>query len=322
VVLTVLIVAITVILGGRLAAAAPSGLRGIANGAHVPGSSAAASAGSDPTSAPLPTPVPLTQVVYAAGDLSDCPGAVPAVVDLIRDSQSPILALGDIVHPTGRPEEYANCFDPTWQDVKARLRPVPGNHDYQTPGAVGYYEYFGDRAGDPSRGYYSFNIGWWHIVALNSICGPIGGCQDGSPQIQWLTEDLAAHPTSCTLAYWHHPRFASGNGAAVRRTTTLWRTLYEAGVDLVLNGHDHDYERFAPMDPAGRLDGERGIRQFIVGTGGANLTRRERVAENSEVWTNAHHGILELTLHHDGYAWRFLAADGGTVIDRGTGSCH
>ena len=323
-VITTLLVVIALPLVGELAtrfnvAAAPD-----ASGGIGAGQSTSPSPTSSQAPAPLPTPVPngRLQVVYAAGDLSDCPGAGPAVADLVSNPQSLILALGDIVHPTGAPREYRRCFDPGWGDLKARTRPVPGNHDYHTPGAAGYYAYWGALAGNRSQGYYSFDIGWWHIVAINSICAPIGGCRENSREIRWLQADLGAHPTTCTLAYWHHPRFSSGNGAALRRTEYLWRVLYGAGADVILNGHDHDYERFAPQDPDGERDNERGIREFVVGTGGANLTRRETVAPNSQIWTDEHHGLLELTLHRGGYDWRFIAAETGEVIDQGTGTCH
>jgi 3',5'-cyclic AMP phosphodiesterase CpdA len=288
------------------------------------GPSLLASPSVEPTPTPLPTPVPDSrpQVLYAAGDLADCPGSGPAVAGLLRDSQSPILAVGDIVHPHGTAREYTRCFDPAWGDLKARTRPVPGNHDYSSGDASAYFAYFGSLAGNPSQGYYSFDLGWWHIIAINSVCPAIGGCRERSPQILWLRADLAAHPSHCTLAYWHHPRFSSGNGAAEPRTDSLWQVLYAAGADVILNGHDHDYERFAPMDPTGRADPERGIRQFVVGTGGANLTARERVAANSEIWSGDHHGVLELTLRPGEYGWRFVSAGTGEVIDEGTGSCH
>jgi hypothetical protein len=272
---------------------------------------------------PLPTSVPhyRPQVVYAVGDLADCPGSPPVVAGLIRERHSLVLALGDIVHPSGAPRDYWTCVDPAWGDLKARTRPVPGNHDYKTPGAAGYFAYFGRLGHRRSHGYYSFELGWWHIIALNSVCQPIGGCGPHAPQIAWLKADLAAHPAACTLAYWHHPRFSSGDGAAKGRTQTLWRMLYAAGADVIVNGHDHDYERFGLQDPSSRSDSEGGIREFVVGTGGATLTGRVRVARNSEVWTNAQHGVLRLTLRRGAYDWRFLAAGTGQVIDRGSGSC-
>ena len=328
-VVTLVILAVTFTLVDQLASrvyapGAPTAGLPAASASVGAGSSTHATPSSGPTASPLPTPVPdgRPQVVYAAGDLADCPETGPAVVDLIRNSSSLILALGDIVHPTGTPREYTRCFDPVWGDLKTRTRPVPGNHDYRTPEAAGYFAYFGALAGNPSMGYYSFDLGWWHIIALNSICKPVGGCREGNPQINWLEADLAAHPAACTLAYWHHPRFSSGNGAALQRTDTLWPVLYAAGADVILNGHDHDYERFAPQDPAGQLDPMRGIREFVVGTGGASLTPRLRVARNSELWIGDHHGVLELTLRRAQYDWRFITAETGEVIDRGTGRCH
>ena len=296
----------------------------------APGASAGAAGGhaasptAQVTASPLPTPVPdnRPRVVYAAGDIADCPDRTPAVASLVQDPDSVILALGDIVYPAGASSGFRDCFDPVWGGMKSRIRPVPGNHDYQTGRARGYYRYFGSQAGDAGKGYYSFDLGWWHVVAINSICQYIGSCRKHSPEIDWLRADLAAHPGGCTLAYWHHPRFSSGDGASLRRTTYMWRLLYAAGTEVVLNGHDHDYERFAPVDPAGHPDAERGIREFVVGTGGTHLTDRARVAPNSEIWTNEYHGVLELTLRPRGYDWRFIAAETGAVIDRGTGTCH
>ncbi|HEX6655025.1 MAG TPA: alkaline phosphatase, partial [Candidatus Limnocylindria bacterium] len=165
-------------------------------------------------------------------------------------------------------------------------------------------------------------VGWWHVIAINSICQYVGSCRERSKQMRWLRADLNAHAARCTLAYWHHPRFSSGDGASRRRTSWMWQALYAAGADVVLNGHDHDYERFAPLDPDGHPDAARGIRQFVVGTGGAHLTDRLRVARNSEIWTNKYHGVLELTLRRLGYSWRFTAAETGEVIDSGSGRCH
>jgi hypothetical protein len=322
VVITVLILAIGAALASQLVmpdAASPGGPRssssaGVGNVSPSPSE----------RSTPLPTPRPPggPQVVYAVGDLSDCPSALPEVADLVRSTADIILALGDIVHPGDSASEYQTCFDPVWGDLKTRIRPVPGNHDYNTPDGSAYYDYFEGRAGDPTKGYYSFNVGTWHVVALNSICSKVGGCRPLSPQVRWLKADLEAHPNRCTLAYWHHPRFSSGDGATLRRTEAFWHVLYEAGADVVLNGHDHDYERFAPMNPAGQADARRGIRQFVVGTGGANLTRLYRLADNSQVWTRDNHGVLELTLRRTGYDWRFLAAGSGAVIDQGSERCH
>jgi hypothetical protein len=277
----------------------------------------------EPSPTPQPTPIDRSpQTVYAAGDIADCPETVPAVPKLVRDPKGLFLAVGDIVYPSGQARGYTRCFIPIWGDLKSRIRPVPGNHDYKSGSAAAYFDYFGAVAGDPSQGYYSFDLGAWHIIAINSMCQFIGGCRRDSAQLDWLNADLAAHPAECTLAYWHHPRYTSGDGASPRRTGALWEALYRAGAEVVINGHDHDYERFAPLNPRGQVDAQRGIREFVVGTGGANLTARQRVASHSQIWTRDYHGLLELTLRPGRYHWRFVAAETRQVIDAGFGSCH
>ena len=321
VVVTVLTLVVTLTLADQLSSKlGPTGVAG-AGGSLTPSSSPSASvAAASPT--PSATPDGSPRVVYAAGDIADCPDTDPAVAGLVRDRKALILAVGDIVYPSGQASGFTSCFDPVWGALKPRIRPVPGNHDYITRDAAAYFTYFGAAAGDPGRGYYSFDIGAWHVIAINSMCPQIGGCRPGSPQIIWLEQDLAAHPGGCTLAYWHHPRFSSGDGASPQRTEAMWQALYAAGAEIVINGHDHDYERFAPLDPAGRVDPQRGIREFVVGTGGANLTRRVRVADHSEIWTRDYHGLLELTLRPGRYHWRFVAAETQRVIDSGSGRCH
>ncbi|MFL6196753.1 MAG: metallophosphoesterase family protein, partial [Thermoanaerobaculia bacterium] len=211
---------------------------------------------------------------------------------------------------------------PTWGRLGSLLRPSPGNHEYETPGAQGYYDYFGAAAGDPAKGWYSFELGAWHIVSLNSNCAAIGGCGPGSPQVQWLERDLADHPRACTLAYWHHPRFTSGPHADDPAYDAIWRTLYRAGAELVLNGHDHDYERFAPQDPSGRADAGYGVREFVVGTGGRETRPFVTVRPNSEARNDRDLGVLKLRLRTDGYDWEFLPAAGGAFTDAGSGACH
>lgn len=276
------------------------------------------------TASPLPTPVPddRPRVVYAAGDIADCPDRTPAVASLIKDPDSLILAIGDIVYPAGASSGFKNCFDPVWGGMKARIRPVPGNHDYQTGRARGYYRYFGGLAGDAGKGWYSFDLGWWHVVAINSICQYIGSCRKHSAQIDWLRADLAAHPAECTLAYWHHPRFSSGGHGNTATMQPIWQALYDLGADLVLSGHDHDYERFAPQRAGGALDPDRGLREFVVGTGGRNLTRFRAIRPNSEARSSAAFGILQLTLRPHGYDWRFVPEKSGSFTDSGSAPCH
>ena len=237
-----------------------------------------------------------------------------------------VLALGDLQYEDATYEKFTRSYDPSWGRVKAITRPVPGNHEYRQSGAPGYFQYFGSAAGDPRKGYYSFDLGKWHIVAVNSECDEVGGCGAGSPQEQWLRQDLAAHATSCTLAYWHAPRFSSGphgDDAEAAAMDAVWRVLYEAGADVVVNGHDHDYERFAPQAPSGIADRERGIRQFVVGTGGKSLygLGARTIAPNSEVFHDDTFGVLKLTLHATGYSWDFVPAAPGTFTDSGTASC-
>jgi hypothetical protein len=205
--------------------------------------------------------------------------------------------------------------------VKATTRPAPGNHEYNTAGATGYYAYFGAAAGDPARGYYSYDVGTWHLVALNSNCAAIGGCGAGSAEEQWLRADLAAHPAACTLAYWHHPRWSTGDHGSSAIYDGLWKALYAFGAELVLNGHDHHYERFAPQTAAGALDQARGLREFVVGTGGRSHYGTPTIRANSEVRNSDTFGVLRLTLRPAGYDWRFVPA-AGSFTDAGTASCH
>ncbi|MEA2457620.1 MAG: hypothetical protein QOC95_592, partial [Thermoleophilaceae bacterium] len=185
------------------------------------------------------------------------------------------------------------------------------------------FQYFGAAAGEPGKGYYSFDVGPWHMIALNSNCAQVNGCDAGSPQELWLRGDLAAHPVGCTLAYWHHPRFTSGQHGSDASTAALWSDLYAAGAELVLNGHDHDYERFAPQTDAAVRDDARGIREFVVGTGGESHTSfKATIQPNSEVRDASSFGFLELTLSDSAYAWNFISDTPGGLSDSGSGSCH
>lgn len=233
-----------------------------------------------------------------------------------------VLLLGDNQYWDGALWKYQTVFGPTWGRLGSLLRPAPGNHEYQTPGATGYFDYFGPAAGERSRGYYSYDLGTWHAVVLNSNCADIGGCGPGSPQLAWLTEDLAAHPRACTLAYWHHPRFSSGQHGNDSAYIAFWQALHQAGADVVLVGHDHDYERFAPQDPSGNADPEHGIREFVVGTGGRETRAFATIRPNSEVRNAEDLGVLKLRLRTDGYDWQFLPAAGGSFTDSGSGGCH
>ena len=215
----------------------------------------------------------------------------------------------------------ATATAPTWGRHKARTRPAPGNHDYLTAGASGYYGYFGTRAGDPRKGYYSYDLGTWHVIVLNSNCSAIGGCGFASPQAGWLRTDLAANTGKDVLAYWHHPRFSSGEHGGSPGVQAFWEILYAAGADVILNGHDHDYERFARQDPWGRADTPYGIREFVVGTGGTELRGRATTAANSQAFSSTF-GVLQLTLHKGSYDWAFQPIAGSSFRDSGTTATH
>jgi len=263
-------------------------------------------------------------VVAAAGDIADCASeGDEATARLLGDIKGTIITLGDNVYENGTPEEFADCYDPTWGRFNDRTRPAAGNHEYHTPQAKGYFDYFGEAAGDSSKGYYSYERGSWHIVALNSNCQEIGGCGAGSPQGRWLRNDLANDRSKCTLAYFHHPLFSSGlYRPGISGVKPLWETLYSAGADLVLNGHDHNYERFAPQDPDGKADPKRGIREFVVGTGGKILYTIEDPIPNTESYNDDSYGILKLTLHPESYDWQFVSAQGSSFADAGSYECH
>jgi hypothetical protein len=282
-------------------------------------------------------------VIGAAGDIACAPanlsfnggaGTTSAcrqryTADLLQNrGLSAVLALGDDQYDSGALAEFLGSYDATWGKVNALMRPIPGNHEYGTAGAAGYFDYFNGvgqatgRAGERGKGYYSFDVGSWHLIALNSNCASVGGCAAGSPQESWLRSDLAAHPDACTLAYWHHPRFNSGYTGNTTSTGPLWDALYAAGADVVLNGHSHDYERFAPQNPSAGADPARGIREFVVGTGGEDHHSLGTIQPNSQVRNVDTFGILRLTLRAGSYTWQFVPEAAGTFTDAGSQSCH
>jgi hypothetical protein len=301
-----------------------------------------------------PTPVS-DPVVAAAGDVvcgqltsPRAPCAMLATSKAVEKiDPDAVLVLGDTQYECGRLKDYQAFFTPSWGRFLDKIHPAIGDHEYHVsddkgnpclgapPGAPGYWAYFGAAANprDPScqvfcDGYYSFDLGSWHLIALNSNCGPVHGCGAASPQNQWLRADLASHPNTCTLVYMHHPLFSSGAHGNSPTTTAMvpfWETMYEAGVDVVLAGHDHDYERFAPQTPDGQLDNEQGIREFVVGTGGRNhdqVNDGKGRLPNSEVFNDETFGILRLDLHETSYDWRFVPVHGGVFTDAGKGKCH
>jgi hypothetical protein len=265
-------------------------------------------------------------VLVGAGDIASCDdlSGAEATAKLIEKIPGTVFVAGDLAYPDGSDEQFAKCYGPTWGRFKDRTRPAPGNHEYHSDGASGYARYFGAVAGDPKKAYYSYDLGVWHIIVLNSECGEAGGCEAASPQGQWLRKDLAQHSVACTLAYFHKPLFSSGakhgNDPEMK---PLWQTLYAANADVVINGHDHDYERFAPQDPDGNADSKRGIREFVVGSGGKNSHRSFATPQpNSEVRNADTFGVLKLTLHSSGYDWEFVPQTGKSFHDSGSGTCH
>lgn len=274
----------------------------------------------------LPAPAFLLEpesspVLVGAGDIGRCFGwGDQTTARLLDHIPGQIFTTGDNAYPEGAAEDFADCYDPYWGRHKERTRPSPGNHDYRSPGAAGYFDYFGAKAGEPDKGYYSYDLGTWHIIVLNSNID----VSAGSPQEAWLRADLASHPKRCTLAYWHHPLFSSGRrGKAAMKP--IWRALYEAKTEIVLAGHDHVYERFAPQTPDGAADPGKGIRAFVVGTGGAGLDRFRRTVANSEFRYNRAYGVLRLVLNDGTYQWEFIAMlfpGRMRVVDSGSGSCH
>jgi acid phosphatase type 7 len=270
-------------------------------------------------------------VLIAAGDIANCGSrGDEATAALIRDMPGTVATLGDHAYETGSKQDFSRCYDPTWGSEKARTRPAAGNHEYETRDASAYFDYFGEAAGTRGKGYYSYDLGAWHIVVLNSNCTQVGGCETDSPQVRWLHKDLAAHPATCTLAYWHHPVFSSGKEHGGNETMRpAWQVLYDAGADVVLSAHEHNYERFAPLDPAGQLDRKRGIRQFVVGTGGSSHYGFGRILEASEARNGETFGVLMLRLHRAGYDWVFVPVssqldrnDETSFADAGSGDCH
>jgi Concanavalin A-like lectin/glucanases superfamily/Calcineurin-like phosphoesterase len=295
-------------------------------------------------------------VIAAAGDIACDPGSAyfnggsgdathcrqRATSDLLAaGSYAQVLPLGDTQYEDGTLTKFQSSYDTSWGRVRSTSRPVVGNHEYETAAAAGYFDYFNGvgnltgPAGDRSKGYYSFDVylpsgSRWHVVALNSECGAssagsvgqAGACDAGSAQEQWLRADLAASPAACTIAYWHHPLFSSGGIGNNTVMQQIWQDLYDAGADVVLNGHDHNYERFAPQSPAGAGDPIYGIREFVVGTGGKSLLAMGILKPNSEVRQNSNFGLMELTLHDSGYDWRFAPEPGQSYTDSGSADCH
>src|SRR6266705_1138966 len=278
----------------------------------------ATSEGQSGTSAITVTPPSASVVLVGAGDIADCTTGEPTA-KLLDNIAGTVFTAGDNAYSNGTASEYASCYDPSWGRHKARTRPAPGNHDYGTSGATGYYNYFGALAGPAGLGYYSYDLGAWHIVSLNSNVS----MSAGSGQETWLRADLVASTKTCTVAYWHHPRFSSGSShGSSTMSADVFQALYDAGAEIVIVGHDHEYERFGPQAPNAVADPVRGIREFVVGTGGAGLYSFATPLPNSEVRDNTSHGVLKLTLSDGSYTWQYIPVAGDSFTDSGIGTCH
>ena len=271
-------------------------------------------------------------IVAAAGDIACAPGdpVTPTTCHQMQTSNlfvgnpaiTAVLPLGDEQYEDGLLSEFQNSYDLSWGRALGRTHPVPGNHEYASgSNGNGYFAYFGARAGTAGRGWYSFNVGQWHLVALNSNCSAVGGCGSSSPQVTFLKNDLAAHHPACTLAYWHHARFSSGPNGNLAAYDAIWKVLYSHHVDVVLSGHDHIYERYALQTPAQAHDPKHGIREFVVGTGGRSLDPFTGPFTNGQFRQRSQFGILKLTLHPHRYEWRYVSA-AKHVLDSGETDCH
>ena len=321
------------LIGGRGGSATPQGLTssnvGLPEGAEAAGAETTPAAAGGSTSPAAGQAVGPSPVLLAAGDIAECgPGSGDELTAEIlgKHPDATIAALGDNAYRSGTIEEFEQCYDPSWGRYKARTRPATGNHEHRTKDAEGYSAYFGERGGPFNLYYYSYDLGTWHVVVLNSDCWRVGGCERGDPQVQWLLDDLAKNPASCTLAYFHRPPFSSGrygDMAATARVRPIWQALYENGADVVLTGHEHSYERFVPMDANGERDAAAGVRLFVVGTGGGNLRKFVNPPLSTTAVRQGHTwGVLKLTLHPGRYEWEFLPVAGESFTDSGSGTCR
>ncbi len=276
------------------------------------------------TQTPTPTaqPTPESKYFAGAGDVAICgQEGDDQTFNLLKDQigNGLFFVAGDSSNENGSLYEYTYCFGNTWGQLMPDLRVVPGNHDYYSDPLENYWIYFDGVAGEPGKGWYSFDYGGWHIVMLNSNCGYVG-CGPSSEQIAWLKSDLEENNTQCAMAIWHHPRYNSGISGNADWLYTFWDALYEHGVDVIINGHDHHYERMAKINPAGELDPDFGIRSFIVGTGGASYYALDQIQPFSEVRITDTFGIIQFELLPDSYSWQFINVE-GQIMDEGSDTC-
>jgi uncharacterized protein YjdB len=295
---------------------------GVAQGAATITATSEGKNGTAAITVSAPPPPGTTVVLVGAGDIGNCSSEETATTTLLAGIAGTVFTAGDNAYPSGYLSDFMSCYDPYWGQQKARTRPAPGNHEYNddhSSSAPGYYDYFGPIVGDSAHYWYSYDLGAWHIVVINSWLD----MTVGSPQETWLKADLAASTKRCTLAYDHYPRFSSGaTHGSYSALQPIWQDLYDHGAEIMVSGHDHEYERFAPQTPTGLLDTVRGIRQFVVGTGGAGLYSFATPLPNSEVRNNSTWGVLKLSLSDSTYTWQFIPIAGQTFTDSGSGTCH
>ena len=329
--LIVSFIATLAILAGLLAAVSGRGSRagssqsappvatGVGGVAVLPSPTPASS-----TSSPSGEPTAATDpVLVGAGEIGECgPSGDEETAKLLDGIGGTVFTAGNNAYPNGTAGQYAMCYGTSWGRLESRTRPAVGNVDYQTEGALGYLGYFGPAATNADgKTWYSYDLGRWHVVVLDSTCLKIGGCDSASPEGRWLAADLAANRARCTVAIWNQPRFSSGEHGNDPEVDPFWQALYAAGAEVVVNAHDHDYERFKPQTPAGGVDIEKGIREFVVGTGGTALGTFGPGKPNSDIRASVSQGVLKLTLHPAGYDWQFMATT-GAFSDSGSAPCH
>lgn len=281
-----------------------------------------------PAEGPLPVPTSATpdpvvgETVFVAGDIGLSPssgGAPDDTADLLDPDATAVVVPGDLAYPNGTTSDFADNYDPYWGPFRAMTYPVPGNHEYNS-GATAYFAYFGSRVGTLADPWYTVDIGSWRFFMLNSNCGAVGGCAQSDPQYDWLAAQLAQPLPACTAAVWHHPRWSSGQHGPYAGTADMYQLLADHGTDLLLTGHEHNYERFAAMSAAGAVD-PAGIREFVVGTGGQTLRPFAGTAAGSQVRLNDSRGVLRMQLGEDAYSWQFLPTEPGGATDTGSDSC-
>jgi acid phosphatase type 7 len=266
---------------------------------------------------PPPPPPPGSHVLVGAGDIAVCgSAATEQTASMLDRIEGTVFTAGDNAYFQASDSDFRNCYEPTWGRHKQRTRPAPGNHEYESAGAAPYFNYFGPNAGPRGLGYYSFEAGSWHVVSLNSNVP----AAQGSPQYEWLAEDLAQTTVRCVAAIWHHPMFSSNRNGPSPAMRDIWRLLNQVRAEIAIVGHEHAYERFTPLDAAGRPSPD-GVRQFIVGTGGAELYPFSGPAAPGSESRISAFGLLKFTLSHDSYAWEFIAVS-GTVRDSGSAGCR